>query len=147
MLADDRVVPMLPKLLGNDFFKSNKLPLPINVTKKDLRAEVERCGARPEPPPLRVARARASHRRLLASENHPVCAMRRCVGCAVLRPTQGTCSSVTVANAEQPAADVVENVIAAAEKIASRTPGEWSNVKALHLRSTNSVSLPIYNAV
>ena len=43
MLADDRILPQLPPLLGSDFFKSNKLPLPLNVRKRDLKAEIERC--------------------------------------------------------------------------------------------------------
>jgi len=43
MLADDRVLPQLPPLLGSGFFKSNKLPLPIDVRKSDLAGEIERC--------------------------------------------------------------------------------------------------------
>ena len=41
--VDDRVLPMLPRLLGSDFFKANKLPMPVDVTKSDLRALLERC--------------------------------------------------------------------------------------------------------
>ena len=43
MLADDRIVPQLPSLLGSDFFKSNKLPLPIDLRKHDLAGEIKRC--------------------------------------------------------------------------------------------------------
>ena len=34
-LADDRILPMLSKALGKDFYKHKKLPLPVNVTRHD----------------------------------------------------------------------------------------------------------------
>ncbi|EFP86474.1 uncharacterized protein PGTG_12430 [Puccinia graminis f. sp. tritici CRL 75-36-700-3] len=42
-LADDRVIGVLPKLLGVKFFKTNKLPIAVDVTNKDgLKGELER---------------------------------------------------------------------------------------------------------
>lgn len=40
-LADDRVLPVLPSLLGKKFFEKKKQPVPIDLSKGDLRAEVE----------------------------------------------------------------------------------------------------------
>jgi ribosome biogenesis protein UTP30 len=34
-LADDRILPMLSKALGKDFFKAKKLPIPIALTRKE----------------------------------------------------------------------------------------------------------------
>ncbi|KAF5380756.1 hypothetical protein D9757_007160 [Collybiopsis confluens] len=42
-LADDRILPLLPKLLGSKFFEAKKQPLPVTVTRKDLKAELERA--------------------------------------------------------------------------------------------------------
>ena len=62
-LADERVVPLLPKLLGSAFFKAKKYvpfpfgrlcrvltemcnrrqPIPVNLTRKDLKGELERA--------------------------------------------------------------------------------------------------------
>ncbi|QRV77622.1 ribosomal protein L1p/L10e family [Ceratobasidium sp. AG-Ba] len=42
-LADDRVVPLLPKLLGKMFFEAKKQPIPVNLQRKDLKAELERA--------------------------------------------------------------------------------------------------------
>ena len=42
---------------------------------------------------------------------------------------------------------LVENVLAAVEQVVALTPKKWSNVQALHLRSTNSVALPFYNSL
>jgi len=41
--ADERVLPLLPKLLGSEFYKSNKLPLPLNLKRKVLRDSLERA--------------------------------------------------------------------------------------------------------
>ncbi|CAE7139822.1 unnamed protein product [Rhizoctonia solani] len=40
-LVDERVVPMMPKLLGKIFFKAKKQPVPVNLQKKDVKAELE----------------------------------------------------------------------------------------------------------
>ena len=42
-LVDERVVPMMPRLLGSNFFKENKLPMPVDVTKSDLRGFMDKC--------------------------------------------------------------------------------------------------------
>lgn len=58
-LADERVVPLLPKLLGRKFFEAKKCvllfmravsvltyprqPIPVNLTRKDLKGELERA--------------------------------------------------------------------------------------------------------
>ena len=42
-LADDRVLPILPKLLGKNFFKKKKQPVALDLTKKDWVAQVHRA--------------------------------------------------------------------------------------------------------
>merc|ERR1712146_130127 len=46
-LADARVLPMLPPLLGKTFFTKRRSPVAVDLKKKDLRAELTRavCGA------------------------------------------------------------------------------------------------------
>lgn len=39
-LADDRILPLLPKLLGKEFFKKKRLPVPVNLKKADLTKEL-----------------------------------------------------------------------------------------------------------
>ncbi|KAG8813493.1 hypothetical protein FRC17_001550 [Serendipita sp. 399] len=40
-LADERVVPLLPNLLGKVFFKKKKQPIPVNLQRANLKAELE----------------------------------------------------------------------------------------------------------
>ncbi|KAI8986271.1 ribosomal protein L1p/L10e family-domain-containing protein [Trametes punicea] len=42
-LADDRVIPLLPGLLGKIFFEAKKQPIPVCMTRKDLKGELERA--------------------------------------------------------------------------------------------------------
>uniref|UniRef100_A0A6T8UZ74 Ribosomal protein L1 n=1 Tax=Chlamydomonas leiostraca TaxID=1034604 RepID=A0A6T8UZ74_9CHLO len=44
-LADERVVPSLPKLIGKSFFRKKKQPIPINITAKDFPAQVKKACA------------------------------------------------------------------------------------------------------
>jgi len=42
-LADDRVIPLLPRLLGKIFFNAKKQPIPVCLKRKDLKGELERA--------------------------------------------------------------------------------------------------------
>ncbi|KAK1224127.1 proteasome-interacting protein cic1 [Marasmius sp. AFHP31] len=42
-LADQSIIPLLPKLLGAKWFAAKKQPIPVCMTRKDLKAELERA--------------------------------------------------------------------------------------------------------
>ncbi|KAI9225911.1 MAG: ribosomal protein L1 [Piptocephalis tieghemiana] len=42
-LADDRVLPLLPKLLGKTFFDKKKQPLPVCLSKGNIKTEIDRA--------------------------------------------------------------------------------------------------------
>lgn len=42
-LADKRVVPLLPRLLGKQFFKKRKVPVPLDLKKKNWKEQVEKA--------------------------------------------------------------------------------------------------------
>ncbi|KAG6816996.1 hypothetical protein H0H87_000891 [Tephrocybe sp. NHM501043] len=42
-LADERIVPLLPKLLGVKWFEAKKQPIPVCLKRKDLMGELERA--------------------------------------------------------------------------------------------------------
>ncbi|KAH9952495.1 ribosomal protein L1p/L10e family-domain-containing protein [Russula dissimulans] len=42
-LADDRIIPLLPRLLGKIFFTAKKQPIPVCLRRKDLKGELERA--------------------------------------------------------------------------------------------------------
>lgn len=112
-LADDNIIPMLPKLLGKKWIEGKKRqPLPVSLKRKDLDAE-----------------------------------LRRAVSGTSLHLNRGTCLTIRVATHEQHSPKQwVENIVATIPHLAVRLPhGGWDNVQALHLKSSSSLSLPIWS--
>jgi len=43
VLVDDRIIRLIPQFLGNAFYKRNKFPVQVSLTKKNLKEEIARC--------------------------------------------------------------------------------------------------------
>lgn len=114
-MADDRVIPLLPHLLGKTFFKKKKQPIPLS---------------------LKAGGAAAWAREVRAA-----------LSAAYLHIREDTCFTLRVARQGMPTQDAVDNVLAGIEGAVSCVPGQWSNVQALYLRSTDSVSLPLFKSL
>ncbi|KAF9517260.1 hypothetical protein BS47DRAFT_1340013 [Hydnum rufescens UP504] len=109
-LADERVVPLLPKLLGKMFFEAKKQPIPVCLTKRDIKGELE--GA---------------------------------ISSTYMHQNKGTCTSIKIALSSETAQHMVENLVIALPVIVTNTPGGWENVQSLHIKTSQSVSLPIWS--
>ncbi|KAI1896039.1 hypothetical protein AGOR_G00090700 [Albula goreensis] len=59
---------------------------------------------------------------------------------------KGSCSMAHVANSEMAADEVVENIMAAVDIIASKLPLKGQSIKVIHLKSQSSIALPIYTS-
>lgn len=108
-LADNRIVPLLPKLLGCKFFDTKKQPVVVDMTAGDLEAELS-----------------------AATE------------AALLFFSSGPCSTVKIGLYGQGLEQVRENCEAVIKEVVSRVPGGWSGLKSLHIKTNQSISLPIY---
>ncbi|KAJ8448119.1 hypothetical protein Cgig2_031843 [Carnegiea gigantea] len=109
--ADKRIVPLLPKAIGKHFYKKKKIPIPIELGRKNWKEQIER-----------------------------VC------GSALLFINTGTCCVVRVARGSMEKEEIVENVVAAVNGVVEFIPQKWRNVRSLHLKFADSVSLPVYQA-
>ncbi|XP_009770502.1 putative ribosome biogenesis protein C8F11.04 [Nicotiana tabacum] len=111
-LVDRRIVHLLPKLLGKQFFKKKKLPLPLDLTHKNWKEQVERaCGS----------------------------------GLFYLRT--GTCCVMRVGKVSMESEQIVENVVEAIKGVVQVVPKKWGGVRSLHLRLSDSLALPLYQAL
>lgn len=110
--ADKRVIPLLPKLLGKEFFKKKKLPLAVNLEHKNWKRQIE-------------------------------------VGCSVglLWMREGTCCVVKVGKVSMESGEIVENVGAAIDGLVEFVPKKWGGLRSLHLKVSESLALPIYQAL
>ncbi|CAN6276195.1 unnamed protein product [Urochloa humidicola] len=71
---------------------------------------------------------------------------REAARCVELRVEGGTCRAVRVGHAAMAREEALENVVAAVEAAAACVPRKWRNVRALHVKSPESVALPLYSA-
>lgn len=58
-----------------------------------------------------------------------------------------TCSAVPVARINYPASHLVENVISGMNTIATRLHQGWRNIQTVHLKSVDSIALPLFNSL
>ncbi|KAJ8530274.1 hypothetical protein K7X08_037109 [Anisodus acutangulus] len=111
-LVDRRIVHLLPKLLGKHFFKKKKLPLPLDLTHKNWKEQVERaCGS----------------------------------GLFYLRT--GTCCMMRIGKGSMEPTQIVDNVVEAIKGVVQVVPKKWGGVRSLHLRLSDSLALPLYQAL
>lgn len=59
----------------------------------------------------------------------------------------GTCSVVKVGRVSQPRVEIIENVRAVIEGVAQQVPKKWENIRALFLKSLESVALPLFQSL
>jgi ribosome biogenesis protein UTP30 len=71
---------------------------------------------------------------------------REAARCVELRVEAGTCRAVRVGHSAMALEEAVGNVVAAVDAAAACVPKKWKNVRALHVKSPESVALPLYSA-
>jgi ribosome biogenesis protein UTP30 len=112
-LADARILPLLPKLLGKHFFKKKRQPVPVDLTKKDWVAQIRKAAA-----------------------------------ATYARQGAGTCVSVKIGRGSHSQKEIVANCVAAVDAVVERVVArKWANVQSVFLKTTDSVALPLYNAL
>ncbi|KAF9221528.1 ribosomal protein L1 [Gyrodon lividus] len=109
-LADERVIPLLPRLLGSKWFEAKKQPIPVCLTRKDLKGELERA-----------------------------------IESSYMHQNKGTCTSVKVGLLSQTPKQIQNNLETALPAIVGYIKGGWDNIQSLHIKTSTSVSLPIWS--
>lgn len=117
--ADRRVYPLLPKYLGKQFYKKKRrLPVPL-----DLRQTNTTWKEQIE---------NACNSSLLSFGSGTCNALRI-----------GRCGLSNVMGNEE----IIKNVFAAIGGIVEIVPKKWNGIRALHLKLSNSLALPIFEAI
>ncbi|KAL3508976.1 hypothetical protein ACH5RR_028377 [Cinchona calisaya] len=111
-LVDRRVVHLLPKLLGKFFFKKKKLPLPLDLSHKNWKEQIERA-----------------------------------LGSGLLYMRSGTCCVMKVGKVSMESEEIVENVVEGINGVVEVVPKKWEGVRSLHLKFSDSLALPVYQAL
>jgi len=146
-LADDRVVLLLPKLLGKVFYKTGaKRPVPVSIaastrkrdadgrtakkTLEERNRKSETAGAGAAATPPQVARE-----------------IEKALGAALVHLAPGTSTAVKVARGSFSPQQVAQNVDAVVSGLTERfvTQG-WRNVRAVHVKGANTMAFPVWEA-
>uniref|UniRef100_A0A803KTL9 Ribosomal protein L1 n=1 Tax=Chenopodium quinoa TaxID=63459 RepID=A0A803KTL9_CHEQI len=73
--------------------------------------------------------------------------IERVCSSAMLYLSTGTCSVIKVAKGSMSRDEIVANVVAAVNGVAETVPKKWGNVRAFHLKFSESLALPVYQKV
>ncbi|KAF3903162.1 hypothetical protein ABW21_db0208452 [Orbilia brochopaga] len=127
-LADDRVIPTLPGLLGKSIYgRSSKVPIPIKLSKIEPAETATKAKLQEDAQKLQkeIERAvKATYFLLAASASQ----------------------TIKVGIRAQSPEDVAENVTAVLEHLTSNdiVKGGWKGMRAVHIKAAETVSLPIW---
>ncbi len=110
-LTDERIMPLLPALLGAKFYEKKRQPVAVNLSQHNIAAE--------------LTRARDSTYMFIST---------------------GASLMVRISRSSFSRQQTFENINAALSQIAANVPKHWAGVQSLHVKTHDSVALPIYNS-
>jgi len=110
-MADDRILPMLAKCLGKNFFETKKQPIPVRLTRKEAL-------------PFTIL---------------------NCLNATYMFMSAGTCLTLRAGNTGMPLSELIDNVNAIVKNAVEKVPRKWANVRSISIKTTDSMSLPVYN--
>ncbi|KAF1823525.1 ribosomal protein L1 [Dissoconium aciculare CBS 342.82] len=141
-LADDRVITLLPKILGKVFYKSgSKRPIPISL--EGRRQNTDEQGNK---------RRKLSEggTKVIKDEVKPATIahdIERTLHSALVHLAPSTTTAVKVGIASMEAEHVQENIEAVVHDMVERyVPQKWRNLRAVHIKGPNTAALPIWLA-
>jgi ribosome biogenesis protein UTP30 len=59
----------------------------------------------------------------------------------------GSCVALPIARINYPTAHIVENIVKGMRGVVNRVPRGWRNIQVVHLKTVDSVALPIYHSL
>lgn len=144
-LADDRIVTMLPEVLGKVFYKGgDKRPIPIELAgNKKGRDKVEKdsLGAKKKRQDDSKAALNAGTSDTVAKE------IDKAINSALVHLSPSVTTAVKVGHSGMSADAIRANVQAVCNgMVAKFIPQGWRNVRSIHIKGPNSVAVPVWLA-
>ena len=147
ILADARIIPMLPAILGKVFYSGGtKRPIPVNLEPYSPKTDASSQTPNPfsvikKPKPTKESGKPVAPPQQCAKE------IERALGSALIHLSPAATTSVRIGLSTFAPAQVAENVAAVVNGMVEKhiTHG-WRNVKAIHLKGPNTMALPIWLA-
>lgn len=136
ILADDRIITQLPKILGKTFYGTKaKSPIPVNLASHTPKSDEKKVKK------AKGAEAAAADPKTMAAE------IEKAIHATLVHLTPSTCTVVRVAQASWEAEKVAANISVVANALIEKwVPKQWRGVKSIHIKGPNTTALPIWLA-
>ncbi|EPS36540.1 hypothetical protein H072_9846 [Dactylellina haptotyla CBS 200.50] len=129
-LADDRIIPLLPNLLGKSIYRrSSKVPIPVKLSKIE--------------PPAKDTEAPKSKQQADAEKLQKE--IEKVIKATYYIASPSASQSIKVGIRSQSPEEVAENVTAVLKQLTENTiKAGWDGMRAVHIKAAETVSLPIW---
>ncbi|KAI9651210.1 proteasome-interacting protein cic1 [Ciborinia camelliae] len=136
-LADDRVITLLPKILGKTFYKSTtKRPIPISIQAEAPRSEGKR-----------IARAKGEDAPKAAEPKKIAAEIEKAISSALVTLSSSTNSAIRIGYASWDAAKLAQNLEVVINTVIEKyVPKNWRGIRSIHVKGPETMSLPIWLA-
>ncbi|KAF3402573.1 hypothetical protein DPV78_004752 [Talaromyces pinophilus] len=140
-LADDRIIMRLVETLGKIFYQSSKRPIPIRIE------QIEKVDGKRVKKDLKSKQSNEERKSSFASPQVVAKEIEKALNCAPVYLAPSTTTSVRIGSTKFTPEQLSENVKAVVNGLTEKfiTKG-WRNVKAIHVKGTSTMALPIWLA-
>jgi len=144
--ADDRVIHILPQILGKVFYKTTtKRPIPVSLTGKENWGKTKE--KKPKVSKITQREKGAPGPDTMGAPADVGADLRKALNSALVHLSQSPTTAVRVAHSNWQPDMVVDNVEAVVEGLVERfIENKWRNVKSIHIKGPNTAALPIWLA-
>ena len=137
-LADERVVTLLPRLLGKTVYESSKRPLPVNL--QGSRSHHTKS-ALPGSTANQKSSLKAPVPQLIAKE------IEKALRSARVHLSPSTTTAIQVGFSNFSTDQLQQNIEAIVEGMQQRfVPQGWRNIRAIHIKGPSTAALPVWLA-
>lgn len=145
-LADDRIVTLLPQILGKTFYSGgSKRPVPVNIAaprKRDASGKTVKLAPGEKKAPKKDGEGSSG-----ASPADIAKEITKALSSALIHLAPGTSTSVKVAKANMTPEQVAQNIDAVLTGLSEKfIPKGWRNIRSINIKGPNSASYPIWEA-
>ncbi|KAK6441086.1 proteasome-interacting protein cic1 [Oleoguttula sp. CCFEE 5521] len=142
-LADDRIITLLPTLLGKVFYKAtSKRLVPISLEGKRKSVDAETGLKR-----VKLADGGKKVEKLPLQAKDMAAEIQRALQAALVHLAPSTTTAVKIGIATQTPEQLQANLTAVVDGLAGKyIPQGWKNIRAIHLKGPDTVALPIWMA-
>ena len=140
-LADDRIITYLPKILGKTFYTSTrKRPIPVCLRSGKIKKEKGKATL-----PNAKTKDQSSDSRYIVTPDKFAHEIERTLRMTTVNLTPSATTTVRVGLASFTPRQLIDNIEDLTGVLMEKhIPKKWKGLKAIHIKSPNSMALPIW---